>query len=101
MIDDELRTRLRESLPAGPAERPPLDRVARRARRLRVRRAAAGIVAAVVLAAGIVVPLWSLSSVHGNANHVLGSSQDYGIHLDVPPGWDETLSYQSTDLGPV
>src|SRR5204862_5138705 len=85
----------------APAAAGELEPVVRRARRLRLRRYAAVVVSSVILAAGIAVPLWSLSSVHGNANHVLGSQQDYGIHLDVPPTWDRTLSYRSTDLGPV
>src|SRR5438445_6958552 len=101
MHDDELRTRLRAPLDRVSGASEDLGPVVRRARRLRARRYAAVALSALVLAAGIAVPLWSLSSVHGDANHVLGSQQDYGLRLDVPPSWDETLSYRSTDLGPV
>src|SRR5437764_3322813 len=101
MIDeDELRTRLREPLRRLAATRPPLERTARRARVLRARRSAVMTISALILVAGVGVPLWSLSSVHGNARHVLGAGQDYGIHLEVPPDWDRTVSYRSTDLGP-
>src|SRR2546422_11057614 len=101
MHDEELKTRLRSSLDRGPTARGGLDRVSRRARRLRLRRYAAMTISALILGAGVAVPLWSLSSVHGNHAVVGGSVQDFGIHIDVPPGWDEQLSYRATDLGPV
>ena len=99
--DDELRERLRASGEVAPTIPPPIERIARRARWLRYRRWSAGIVTAAIAAAGVAIPVAVLAPVHGNAPSTsFGSVPDsYGIHLDVPDGWDERMSYTSTDLG--
>src|SRR5437870_3351840 len=97
--DDELRGRLRAGLETAPRVDPAIERVTRRARGFRFRRWSAVAVSALIVAAGVVVPVWTLAPVHGNGPpSSLGTAQDtYGIHLDVPSGWDERISYESTD----
>src|SRR5207302_10520262 len=96
--DDELRGRLRAGLPGAPLIEPAIERVARRARRYRYRRWSAAIVAVLIVAAGVAIPVAMLAPVHGNVPPSFGTTQDaYGIHLEVPDGWDSRISVTSTD----
>src|SRR5438270_4137992 len=101
MIDDDrLRTALRERLDRMPRGEGRPEVVVRRARRLRARRAGIGLVTLLVLSAGLAVPLWTLSQVgrtHSGSNVAGGSD---GIHVTLPPGWSERMTYDSTLLGP-
>ncbi|HXF71030.1 MAG TPA: hypothetical protein VNO79_00270 [Actinomycetota bacterium] len=71
-LDLELGRRLREGLERAPAPEPlPLDRVARRARTLRLRRHAVAAAVALAVVAGVAVPLGTLLRL-GPAGRVTG-----------------------------
>jgi hypothetical protein len=100
MNDDDLKVKIRESL--GRVTAPPfaLEDVARRARRFRVRRMLASGLAVAVVAAGIGIPLWALSSVGGKQNPRPGSASTldrFGISITLPESWDGRLTLRGLE----
>src|SRR5207302_10633993 len=59
-----------------------------------------GLVALLVLSVGLAFPLCGLSHVgRGHAGRNVAGGSD-GIHLTLPVGWNERVTYDSTLLGP-
>src|SRR5919108_2249821 len=75
MNDNDLKMKLREPLRRITSPPFAMEDVARRARGLRVRRVFASGLAVAVVAAGIAVPLWALSSVGGDHLVLPGAAQ--------------------------
>jgi hypothetical protein len=102
--DEVLGNRLRERLPRDAPPPVDLERVARRAGRLRARRRALAGVGAAVLAAAVAVPLVLLAPLGGDHGRrpaqatesppAAGSVvEGHGLSIHVPTGWDGRVYY--------
>src|SRR5947209_2147817 len=90
------------SLRMPPPER--IESAIRRGRKIRRRRLALGAMASAVVAAALIVPLLLLLPLHERpAPNPQGSGRlsRFGIGVDLPDGWQGTISYPSGTLGPV